>query len=49
MSITEDKRRFKRTKDQEIPTNPTVTPNTGERTSNLDLDKTTVKEKQNKN
>ncbi len=46
MSITEDKRKFKRKKEQTNPTNPTGNRNID--TNDFDIDKKTIKDQQNK-
>ncbi|SDB49324.1 hypothetical protein SAMN03097699_1684 [Flavobacteriaceae bacterium MAR_2010_188] len=48
MAPIRDGRKFKTTKEQETPTTPTVSSNTSKKTTNLDLDKKTVKDKQTK-
>ncbi len=46
MGIIEDKKKFKRTKKQKYPTNPTG--NTDETNNQFDIDKKTIKKQQNK-
>ncbi|MDC6406861.1 MULTISPECIES: hypothetical protein [Maribacter] len=46
MGIIKDKRKFKRTKEQENPTNPTG--NTRIDTNKFDIDEKTIKDQQNK-
>ena len=46
MGITEDKKKFKPTKEQTNPTNPTG--NTDQKTNRFDVDKETIKKQQNK-
>ena len=46
MGIIEDKRKFKTTKEQTHPTNPTG--NINQNTNEFDIDKSTIKNQQNK-
>lgn len=46
MGIIKDRRKFKRTKEQENPTNPTG--NTNIDTNKFDIDEKTIKDQQNK-
>lgn len=46
MGIIEDKKKFKRSKDQSNPTNPKK--NTNEKTNDFDIDEKTIKNQQNK-
>ncbi|MDD7887723.1 hypothetical protein [Flavivirga sp. 57AJ16] len=46
MGIIRDKKKFKRTKEQTNPTNPTG--NVNQNTNQFDIDKKTIKEQQNK-
>jgi hypothetical protein len=46
MGIIEDKKKFKRTKEQTDPTNPTA--NINQKTNNVDFDEATIKKQQNK-
>tara|TARA_R110001632_G_scaffold84909_3_gene186902 strand:- start:1514 stop:1657 length:144 start_codon:yes stop_codon:yes gene_type:complete len=46
MGIIEDKKKFKRTKEQTFPTNPTG--NTNQKTNQFDIDEPTIKKQQNK-
>lgn len=46
MGIFKDKRKFKRTKEQTNPTNPTG--NINQKTNDFDIDKKTIKEQQKK-
>ena len=46
MGIIEDKKKFKRTKEQTNPTNPTG--NTNIDTSDFDIDENTIKDQQSK-
>ena len=46
MGIIKDKKKFKRTKEQTHPTNPTG--NTDQKTNTFDIDEKTIKKQQNK-
>ena len=46
MGMIKDRKRFKRTKVQTYPTNPTG--NTNQSTDHFDFEKTTIKKQQNK-
>jgi hypothetical protein len=46
MGIIEDSKKFKRTKEQTNPTNPTG--NVNQETNQFDIDKKTIKKQQNK-
>ncbi|WP_411767784.1 hypothetical protein [Winogradskyella sp. A3E31] len=46
MGVTEDKRKFKRTKEQKNPTN--LTGNVNQNTNEFDIDEKTIKDQQNK-
>ena len=46
MGIIKDRKKFKRTKEQTYPTNPTG--NIDQLTDHFDIDKTTIKKQQNK-
>ncbi|MDO1501328.1 hypothetical protein Q2T40_14425 [Winogradskyella maritima] len=46
MGIIEDKKKFKRTKEQTNPTN--LTANVNQKTNEFDIDKATIKKQQNK-
>lgn len=46
MGIIEDKKKFKRKKEQKNPTNPTG--NINQKTNQFDIDKKTIKEQQTK-
>ena len=46
MGIIEDKKKFKTTKEQTNPTNPTG--NTDQKRNKFDVDETTIKKQQNK-
>lgn len=46
MGIIKDRKKFKRTKEQINPTNPTG--NVNQLTSHFDIEKTTIKKRQNK-
>ncbi|WKD85950.1 hypothetical protein KCTC32516_01299 [Polaribacter huanghezhanensis] len=46
MGMIKDRKKFKRTKEQTHPTNPTI--NINQLTNHFDFEKTTIKEQQNK-
>ncbi|MCB0423978.1 MAG: hypothetical protein KDD13_05030 [Mangrovimonas sp.] len=46
MGIFNDKKKFKRTKEQTNPTNPTA--NVNQETNDFDIDEKTIKKQQNK-
>lgn len=46
MGVTEDRKKFKRTKEQTNPTN--LTANVNQETNDFDIDKATIKKQQSK-